>query len=170
MRPDARSRRSGASQAQGSEAAQRIAPGSPFVFAHLAGLHLRALHIQSPNQTGPTKRFNPSGSNRRKLTLDLVRETQAVQKLRKLTLYLDQLMQAGQCGTPRIGRDHSRQVLAGCGREGEEHAVLRRPVEIANSLRRAREGIFAESVSGRQRIRAGGRWARQMSRFSEAQA
>ncbi len=34
--------------------------------------------------------------SRRKLTLDLVRETQAVQKLRKLTLYLDQLMQAGQ--------------------------------------------------------------------------
>jgi len=31
----ARSRRSEASQAQGSEAAQRIAPGSPFVLNHL---------------------------------------------------------------------------------------------------------------------------------------
>ncbi len=31
----------------------RIAPGSPFGFAHLAGLHLRALRIQSPNQTEP---------------------------------------------------------------------------------------------------------------------
>ena len=37
-------------------------------------------------------------SNRRKLTLDLVRETQAVQKPRRLTLNLDQLMQAGQWG------------------------------------------------------------------------
>jgi hypothetical protein len=33
--------------------------------------------------------------NRRKLTLDLVQETQAAQKLRKLTLNLDQLMRAG---------------------------------------------------------------------------
>ena len=53
MRPDARSRRSEASQAQGSEAAQRIAPGSPFDFAHLADLLLRALRIESPNQTEP---------------------------------------------------------------------------------------------------------------------
>ena len=39
-----------------------------------------------------------------------------------------------------------------------------------DSFQRVREGIFAESVSGRQRIRAGGRWVRQTSRCSEAQA
>ena len=53
MRPDARSRRGEASQAQGSEVAQRIAPGSPFDFAQLRDSLLRALRIASPKQTEP---------------------------------------------------------------------------------------------------------------------
>jgi hypothetical protein len=42
--------------------------------------------------------------NRRKLTLDLVRKTQAVKKLPKLTPNLDQLMQAGQDSDEKGGR------------------------------------------------------------------
>jgi hypothetical protein len=44
----------GVAHMKGEASRVRIAPGSPFHFAHLAGWLLRALRIESPNQTEPT--------------------------------------------------------------------------------------------------------------------
>jgi hypothetical protein len=43
----------GAAHMKGEASRVRIAPGSPFVFAHLHDPPLRALRIESPNQTEP---------------------------------------------------------------------------------------------------------------------